>query len=92
MERLHDVDIRQHAAEVLDPIAKRSAAAGVRCETVNVVSDRTAEVIIDTAKQRGCDLIIMASHGHSGIKALMLGSETMTVLTSSKIPVLVLRR
>ena len=91
MERLHDGDIRKHAAEVLEPVAKRSAAAGVRCETLNVVSDRTAEAIIDAAKQRGCDLIIMASHGHSGIKALVLGSETMNVLKSSKIPVLVLR-
>ena len=91
MERLHDDDIRKHARKVLDPVVQRSAASGVACETLNVVSDRPGEAIIDAAKQRGCDLIIMASHGRSGLKALMLGSETMNVLTNSRIPVLVLR-
>jgi nucleotide-binding universal stress UspA family protein len=91
MERLHEDDLRKHAQEVLDPVAKQSAASGVKCETLSVVSDRPADAIVDTAKQRGCDLIIMASHGRSGVKALVLGSETMNVLTNSKIPVLVLR-
>jgi len=49
------------------------------------------EVIIDEANTRGCDLILMASHGRTGVKALVLGSETQKVLTYSKIPVLVYR-
>ena len=47
--------------------------------------------IIDTAINRGCDLIFMASHGRKGVSALVLGSETQKVLTHSKIPVLVCR-
>ena len=46
---------------------------------------------IQAAADKGCDLIFMASHGRRGISALLLGSETMKVLTHSKIPVLVCR-
>ena len=47
--------------------------------------------IIDTANAKGCDLIVMASHGRRGISAIVLGSETVKVLTQSSIPVLVFR-
>jgi len=46
---------------------------------------------IPTAKERGCDLIMMASHGQSGVQAFLLGSETQKVLTHSGISVLVFR-
>ena len=49
------------------------------------------KAIIEAATQNECDLIFMASHGHRGIGALLLGSETTKVLTHSKIPVLVYR-
>ena len=38
-----------------------------------------------------CDLIVMASHGRHGISAIVLGSETVKVLTHSTVPVLVFR-
>jgi nucleotide-binding universal stress UspA family protein len=50
-----------------------------------------AENIIKAAKRHHCDLIVMASHGRKGIQRLLLGSETLDVLTHSHIPVLVLR-
>ena len=49
------------------------------------------EAIIATAKERGCDLVFMASHGRGGVAGLILGSETTKVLTHSKVPVLVYR-
>jgi len=49
------------------------------------------EAIIDTASKKGCDLILMASHGRKGISAFVIGSETYKVLSHSKIPVLVCR-
>ena len=49
------------------------------------------KAIIDTANTNGCDLIAMASHGRRGISAVVLGSETVKVLTHSNIPVLVYR-
>jgi len=49
------------------------------------------QAIIDAAASNGCDLIVMASHGRHGVSAVVLGSETVKVLTHSKIPVLVYR-
>jgi nucleotide-binding universal stress UspA family protein len=61
----------------------------VICETVVESSDHPYEAIIRTAEIKGCDLILMASHGRRGVKALLLGSETQKLLTHSRIPVLV---
>ena len=71
--------------------AAAAKSAGVPCDTVHVKRDHPYEAIIDTAGARGCDLVVMASHGHKGVAALVLGSETHKVLTHSKIPVLVCR-
>ncbi|WP_407520350.1 universal stress protein [Methylobacterium oryzisoli] len=64
---------------------------GVSCEVAKVEDRQPYEAIIETAEARGCDLIVMASHGRRGISALVIGSETMKVLTHSKLPVLVYR-
>jgi len=80
------------AAQVLlDQIKERGAAQGVTVATTIAHSDLIAEAVITTAKERDCDLIVMASHGRNGLKRLLLGSETQHVLTHSHIPVLVLR-
>ena len=82
---------QEHAAKLLSGIAQAAKAAGVFCETVHVVHEHPYQAIIDTAVSHGCDLITMASHGRRGVSALLLGSETVKVLTHSKIPVLVHR-
>jgi nucleotide-binding universal stress UspA family protein len=69
----------------------RAAAAGVVYDDVYVVAEQPWAAIIETARNRGCDLIMMASHGRKGVSALVLGSETTKVLTHSKIPTLVCR-
>lgn len=66
-------------------------AAGVSCSTLTAEGVHPYEEIIDTADKRGCDLIVMASHGRRGMQALLLGSETQKVLTHSKVPVMVVR-
>jgi nucleotide-binding universal stress UspA family protein len=73
-------------------VAKEAAlAAGVNCETIHVEHDQPYLAIIETAARKSCDLIVMASHGRRGISAVVLGSETVKVLTHSTIPVLVVR-
>ena len=66
-------------------------AAGLACEAHVVEAAHPWEAIIDHARQHGCDLIVMASHGRRGMSALLLGSETQKVLTHTTIPVLVVR-
>jgi nucleotide-binding universal stress UspA family protein len=83
--------MQQHAEKILGAVAHLAQAAGVACETVHVEHEHPYRAIIDTAASTGCDLIVMASHGRHGIAAIILGSETVKVLTHSKIPVLVHR-
>ena len=85
----HAEQARRHAAGVLDRITDAANASGVPCETVQVEHDHPYQAIIATAKDKGCDLIVMASHGRSGISAILLGSVTNKVLTHTSIPVLV---
>jgi nucleotide-binding universal stress UspA family protein len=61
----------------------------VSCDTIQVENERPYKAIIATAKNKGCDLIVMASHGRSGLSAVVLGSVTNKVLTHTKTPVLV---
>ncbi len=68
-----------------------ATAAGVSCDVVWATHDHPYQAIIDTAGAKGCDLIVMASHGRKGVAAVVLGSETTKVLTHSKVPVLVCR-
>ncbi len=79
------------AGQYLDTLEAIAKSEGVTSERVIGEAGAPYEGIIATATQRGCDLIVMASHGRRGIKAMILGSETQKVLTYSKIPVLVYR-
>lgn len=80
------------AAKYLDVAMTTAAASGVMCDIVHVEHEQVYQAIIDTAQQRGCDVILMASHGRRGIAGVVLGSETVKVLTHSTIPVVVCRR
>jgi nucleotide-binding universal stress UspA family protein len=80
-----------HAEKVLGAVSDAARLAGVACETLHVEHEHVYQAIIDAASARRCDLIVMASHGRRGISAVVLGSETVKVLTHSKIPVLVYR-
>jgi nucleotide-binding universal stress UspA family protein len=83
--------IERAAARYLGAIEKAAAAAGVPYEGVTLTGDYPADAIVQVAKRRKCDLIVMASHGRHGMAAVLLGSETQKVLTHAKVPVLVCR-
>jgi nucleotide-binding universal stress UspA family protein len=85
------VDSQKRAAQHLEFIADAARDAGVSCRTEQAVSDDPYEMIISTARDRQCDLIVMGSHGRKGVKGVLLGSETQKVLVHSGIPVLVYR-
>ena len=76
-------------ASVLDRVADAAKEAGVSCETIQVEKGYPHQAIIATAEDKGCDLIVMSSHGLSGLSAIVLGSVTNKVLTHTKTPVLV---
>jgi nucleotide-binding universal stress UspA family protein len=72
-------------------ITEAAKAAGVTCEVIHTTVGHPYKAIIDTATSRGCDLIVMASHGWRGLTGMLIGSETKKVLTHTNIPVLVYR-
>jgi nucleotide-binding universal stress UspA family protein len=91
MKKRFETESREHAKKLLAKVEEAAKTAGIKCEAVAGVSDLPFQYIIETAKNKKCDLILMASHGRKGLSSLLLGSETAKVLTHSKIPVLVVR-
>ena len=79
------------ATPVLGRIAEKAKAAGVDCATVHLKDHFPDEGIVAVAKDEGCDLIVMASHGRRGLARLLLGSVASKVLTLSPVPVLICR-
>jgi nucleotide-binding universal stress UspA family protein len=80
---------KEQAKTVLDQAAKAAKDAGVSCETIQVENAQPHQAIIAAANDKGCDLIVMSSHGRSGLSMLLIGSVTNKVLTHAKTPVLV---
>jgi nucleotide-binding universal stress UspA family protein len=78
-------------ARLTAAVCAAAEAAGVKAKSATIRSDLVAEAILAGAKKHRCDLVVMASHGRKGLKRLLLGSETLHVLTHGSVPVLVLR-
>jgi nucleotide-binding universal stress UspA family protein len=64
------------AGKALDEARAMAEQIGISAELLHVPNARPATTIIETAKSRGCDLIVMASHGRRGLRKLFLGSQT----------------
>jgi Universal stress protein UspA and related nucleotide-binding proteins len=80
---------REQAASVLNRVANAAKKAGVSCETIQVENEHPYQGIITAAEEKGCDLIVMSSHGRSGLSKLLVGSVANKVLAHAKTPVLV---
>lgn len=87
---LEDLD-RQEAEKCLGVIMKKARELGVPAATHSMSHASAHRAIIQAATERGCDLIVMASHGRKGITGELVGSETARVITNCRIPVLVYR-
>jgi nucleotide-binding universal stress UspA family protein len=91
IEKEHEEEATEIAQKMVSTLVARAKEKGVECDGLVVVGDHPYEEIINNAENRKCDLIMMASHGRRGLNAVLLGSETVKVLTHTKIPVLVVR-
>lgn len=77
---------------LLDDAIARAAPADQPVERRVVLSEKAAcHEIVALAEREGCDLIVMASHGHGGFLSSLLGSQTQAVLSFASVPVLVAR-
>jgi len=81
-------NLNEVAALHLKETADRLRAAGVEADT-EIAKGYPPDAILEVARQRGADLIVMGSHGRTGLRRLFLGSVAEAVLRMSPIPVLV---
>src|SRR5262249_32188594 len=84
-----DAACKERVREVTDEVRSMAKRIGISVEFLHVPNAHPATAIIETAKSRGCDLIVMASHGRRGLSKLFLGSQTSEVLVDGSVPVLV---
>jgi len=79
------------AARHVGAVVEACHAAGLVCHAQTVEGLQPWEAIVAHAAAERCDLLVMGSHGRSGLASLFLGSETQDVLAHTKLPVLVVR-
>ncbi|HOG17562.1 MAG TPA: universal stress protein [Syntrophales bacterium] len=81
----------QETKNYLASAKARLAKQGISKVSVEIMEGRPADLISDMATQIGAELIIMATHGRTGVTKWQLGSVSDRVLHSSKVPVLIVR-
>jgi nucleotide-binding universal stress UspA family protein len=87
---LHLARSATHAREALALFATRSEAAGVPFQGAFATSSAVDETIASRAEAHGCDLIVMVTHGRGAFGELLFGSHSKSVLSRTRLPVLVL--
>lgn len=83
--------MRAAVDDILSEADRFATESGVAHETLHIPNRYPADAIVETAQDLGADLIVMASHGRRGLRKMLLGSQTTEVLTTSTVPVLVVR-
>ena len=85
------VGVVHEAEEYLDGVVQRLAGRGVKDVDTSVWYGPAAASIIEAAKLKKADLIVMSTHGRSGLGRLIMGSVTESVLRGTTSPVCVVR-
>ncbi|HLS17466.1 MAG TPA: universal stress protein [Paenalcaligenes sp.] len=82
---------REQANKYLSTVLDRAETAGVPATSRSMSNFNVADGVVQAAKEEGCDLIFIGSHGRSGLSRLLLGSVTIKVLNIAPCAVLVYR-
>ncbi|KQZ92778.1 universal stress protein UspA [Mesorhizobium sp. Root157] len=82
---------REAANQIFSKVKADAEKMGIPMETLHIPNTAAADAILETATDHGCNLIVMSSHGRSGIAKMLLGSQASKVVASSSLPVLVVR-
>lgn len=85
-----DVDMNARAQSELDNLAKSFVESSLEVETI-IKSGKPFVEINETASEKDIDLIIIASHGHTGVEHLLFGSTAEKVVRKAPCPVLTIR-
>ena len=85
------VKVVEEAEEYLTDVAKRLAASGLANVRTSVWYGPAAYAIVEGARLHKADLIVVTTHGRSGLRRLILGSVAESVLRGTTTPILLLR-
>jgi nucleotide-binding universal stress UspA family protein len=88
-QELHEARTEAHARGLLTRFEALANAAGVVFAGRFERSERIGETIVEAAREGGCDMIVMATHGRGSFGELLFGSYTKSVLARSRLPLLV---
>lgn len=86
-----DAAYSAQAQAVLSAARDIAEKTGIAVQTLHVPQQRPADAIVQTASERGCDTIVMGSHGRRGIQRMLLGSQAAEVLARASVPVLIVK-
>lgn len=86
-----DQKLAENAKEQLPRLAERFVPKPVRVTSL-VARGRAASVIVETAAAKGVDLIVLSTHGHTGLDRLLMGSTAEQVVRHAQCPVYVVRK
>ncbi|MGN5753352.1 universal stress protein [Acinetobacter calcoaceticus] len=82
---------RTYLLDILEQAKQQFSNEGITVETKLLEGFVVHEEIIQAARDLNADLIVMGSHGRTGVRKLVLGSVAQKVLGESHIPVLIVR-
>jgi len=85
-----DIDLQKRGDEELNNLAKSLIDPSVEVEII-IKTGKPFVEINETAVEKDIDLIIMATHGHTGVEHLLFGSTAEKVVRKAPCPVLTLR-
>lgn len=81
-------ELRKHSSEELERLRKKTSDVPTRC---SVRTGKPFWEIIESAREEKADLIIIASHGHTGVEHILFGSTAEKVVRKAHCPVLTVR-
>jgi len=84
-------EAQQNAARFLEFVKTSADAANVPCDAVVTMNAHPYDAIVNTANERGCDLIVMTARYRKGLAKLIMGDEATRVLHRASIPMLIFR-
>ena len=82
---------RKYLAKVKYRLSSEFSSEGIKVKTETIESNQPSHTITDYAQKNSVDLIVIATHGYTGMKKMMLGSIALKVLHESNVPVLLIR-
>jgi nucleotide-binding universal stress UspA family protein len=86
-----DAGMRSHAGAELDRLVKQAVDAGVRATAAIVEGAGPAEAIVRAAEDAKTDVLVLGTHGRTGVARLVLGSVAARVVATAPCPVLTVR-